>query len=160
MSPRRRRDAPRGSDQSGQILLLALAYVLIAIGLVVVSVDASAFFLSRRALVALADGAALAGTHAEDATVLYGSGAGADVPLGSTQVRTAVAAYVDARDPAASFANLQLLDAETDGRTVTVTLSEDKPLRFLAVVSKLTGAFPGGTATITVVARARAPVTP
>jgi len=149
----------RARDE-GQIILVAIAYTLIAASLVIVAVDASAFFLSRRALAALADGASVAGTHAENAGVLYGTGPGSDLPLDPAGVRAEVAGYLDVRDAVTAYPNLQLLDAATDGHTVTVMLSEDKPLRFLTLVSKLTGAFPGGTARITVRARARAPVTP
>ncbi|MEP6462092.1 MAG: pilus assembly protein TadG-related protein [Frankiaceae bacterium] len=144
----------------GSILLLTIGYALIAIALIVVVVDASAFFLSRRALSALADGAAVAGTHAEDGNEIYAAGTGTTVPLTDDGVRSEVDGYLAARETAAAYPHLQLADLGTDGTTVSVSLREDKPLPFLALIGDLTGAFPGGTARIDVTARARAPVTP
>lgn len=142
--------------------MLIIGYALIAIALVVVAVDASAFFLAERSLAALADGAAVAGTHAEDEGALYGGGAPAagDLPLLGEQVQREVAAYLAARDATTAYPNLKLAEASTDGVTVTVTLTEDKPLPFLGLVSQLTGAFPGGTARVAATANARAPITP
>ncbi len=150
------RRRPRGDD--GQLLLLIAIYALIAAALVVVAVDASAFFLSRRALASLADGAAVAGTRAENAGALYAGGSRTELPLSVDGVRQEVTRYIADRDAITSYPGLQILDASTDGGTVTVMLSEDKPLPFLPLVSKLTGAFPDGTVRITVVARARAPI--
>lgn len=158
------RRSPAGSRwrtsarDDGSILLLTISYALIAIALVIVAVDASAFFLSRRALAALADGAAVAGTHAEDGNRIYVAGAGADLPLTSDGVRSEVVSYLTARD--SGYPRLRLGDVGTDGVTVSVGLTDDKPLPFLSMINELTGAFPGGTARIEVTARARAPVTP
>lgn len=151
---------PGPAGEGGAILLLTIGYVMIAIALIVVAVDASAFFLSRRALAALADGAAVAGAQAEDSNRLYVSGAGSDLPLTQEEVRTEVTSYLAGRDVMTSHPRLQLSDVGTDGRTVTVSLTDDKPLAFLAVLNSFTAAFPGGTARIEVRARARAPVTP
>jgi hypothetical protein len=160
---RRTRAVARHDDgvfEQGTILLLTIGYALIAIALVVVAVDASAFFLSRRALAGLADGAAVAGTHAEDGNQIYRAGTGADLPLTPVGVRTEVTSYLDSRDAGTAYPRLQLADVGTDGRTVSVSLTDDKPLPFLALINSITGAFPGGTARIAVTARARAPVSP
>ncbi len=146
------------SSDDGAIMLLTIGYALIAIALIIVAVDASAFFLSRRALAGLADGAAVAGTHAEDGNRLYTTGAGSDLPLTSDGVRAAVVGYLTTRDT--GYPRLQLGDVGTDGVTVSVVLTDDKPLPFLTMINALTGTFPGGTARIEVTARARAPVTP
>lgn len=150
----------RTRNEEGTILLVTIGYMMIAIALIVVAVDASAFFLSRRALAALADGAAVAGTHAEDGDSLYTAGTGADLPLTADGVRAEVVRYLASRDPAGSSPRSALAGVDTDGRTVTVSLREDKPLPFLSLINSITGAFPGGTAAIAVTARARAPVTP
>lgn len=149
----------------GAILLLTIGYALIAIALIVVAVDASAFFLSRRSLAALADGAAVAGTHAEDADQIYagtitGTGSGADLPLAADGVRAHVVRYLADRDTGSAPSELYLADVGTDGRTVSVSLAEDKALPFLGLINSVTGAFPGGTARIEVTARARAPLGP
>lgn len=151
----------QGLDRDrGAILLLTIGYVLIAVTLVIVVVDVSAFFLSRRALAALADGAAVAGTSAEDGRRLYGSGPGAQLPLDALGVRSAVSDYLIDRDAGTAYPHLQVREVTTDGGTVSVVLTEDKPLPFLSVVNSITGTFPGGTAQILVAAHARAPITP
>lgn len=147
---------------AGQLMILVIGYALIAAALVVVVVDASAFFLARRSLGALADGAAVAGTRAEDQGALYGGGAlaGGRLPLAAAEVRLEVSAYLAARDADPAYPNLALAEASTDGVTVNVVLTSDKPLPFLRLVNRLTGAFPGGTARVQASARAQAPVRP
>lgn len=153
------RGGPGPPADSGAILLLTIGYALIAMALIVVAVDASAFFLSRRALASLADGAAVAGTHAEDGNRIYQVGTGADLPLTVDGVRSEVVSYLTARDQAAADSAVSIAEVGTDGRTVSVSLAQDKPLPFLGLVNSITGAFPGGTARIEVTARARAPIT-
>lgn len=58
---------------------------------------------------------------------------------------------------ASTYPTLQVPVAATDGETVTVTLTYDRKLPFLAVVSALTAAFPGGTVQVEVTAHARSP---
>ena len=143
----------------GQVLLVIIGYALIAAALIVVAVDVSAVILARRALSALADGTAIAAAQAADEPRLYARGAGDVLPLVPDGVRAAAATYLERRDAVINYPGLQLVEASTDGTTVTVTLTEDKPLPFLPLVSALTGAFPGGTVRMTATAHARAPLT-
>ena len=55
----------------GQLTLLVIGYVAIAVMLLVVGVDASNVFLARRALSSAADAAALAAAQAVDRAALY-----------------------------------------------------------------------------------------
>ena len=51
----------RGADEDGSILILTLAYALLAIAVLLVCVDATSLYLAQKRLDALADAAALAG---------------------------------------------------------------------------------------------------
>lgn len=144
-------------DDDGQISLLIIIYTLVAAAMVIVAVDASAFFLAQRGLSGVADGAAVSAAQALDADALYAGQAGADLPLDQAGVRAAVAGYLADRELGTTYPTLQVAEAATDGETVTVTLTYDKKLPFLPMVSSLTNAFPGGTVRVEVTARARSP---
>jgi len=147
----------RVRDDDGQVTLLIIVYTLVAAAMVIVAVDASAFFLAQRGLSAVADGAAVSAAQALDVDALYAGRAGADLPLDEAGVRVAVASYLADRELGATYLTLQVIEAGTDGATVTVTLTYDKKLPFLPMVSALTSAFPGGTVRVEVTARARSP---
>jgi uncharacterized membrane protein len=59
----------------GSILLLALGLLVVALLLVLAVVDASAVYLTRRALAAAADGAAVAAADRPDLAAVYATGA-------------------------------------------------------------------------------------
>jgi len=143
--------------EDGQITLLIIFYTLIAAAMVIVAVDASAFFLTQRGLSSVADGAAVSAAQALDADALYAGRAGDELPLEAAGVRAAVATYLEDHAVATTYPSLQVAEAGTDGETVTVTLTEDKKLPFVALVSAITSAFPGGTARVEVTAHARSP---
>lgn len=145
----------RGDD--GQISLLIIFYTLITAAMVIVAVDVSAFFLTQRGLSSVADGAAVSAAQALDADALYAGKGGDELPLEAAGVRAAVATYLDEHVVEATYPTLEVAEASTDGETVTVTLTEDKKLPFLALVSAITSAFPGGTVQVEVTARARSP---
>jgi uncharacterized membrane protein len=145
----------RGDD--GSISLLIVFYMLIAAAMVVVAIDASAFFLAQRGLSSVADGAAVSAAQALDEDALYAGRAGDELPLDAAGVRAAVAGYLTDRELASTYPTLQVAEASTDGETVTVTLTYDKELPFLALVSALTNAIPGGTVRVEVTAHARSP---
>jgi len=72
---------PDESDDVGSVLVLILGLVVIAALFVTVVMDVSALFLDRRALIAAADGAALAGAQAVDQRSLYLNGLPESGPL-------------------------------------------------------------------------------
>ncbi len=146
------------AEDSGELVVLIIGYALVAAALVVVAVDVSALFLAQRGVAGLADGAAVAGAQAVDVDAVYAGGATGTLPLSATAARAAVAGYLG--DPAVTTAYPQLQPAAvtSDGVTVDVRLRLDKPLPFLGLVARLTGAFPGGTVPVVAAAHARAPL--
>jgi Flp pilus assembly protein TadG len=157
--PRPHPEEGRGGER-GTVLLLVIAYALIGLALVLVVIDASAAFLTRRGLSGVADGAATSAAQAADLDRVYADGTGAALPLDPDGVRHAVARYVADPDVLAVYPSLEVLDASTDGQTVTVTvtLRTRKRLPFLSLVSGVTGRFPGGAVPVAVTARARSTV--
>jgi Flp pilus assembly protein TadG len=150
----RRRLRPDGREgDSGQLLLLVLAYFTIACALVGVAVDASAYFLAQRSLSATADGAALAAAQSVDERSVYGSDRGlAALPLSATGVGRSVQRYLVDDDAYARFPDL-VPASSTDGVTVTVRLRVSVPLPFSGAFLRLRG-----PADLAVTADARAPL--
>lgn len=124
--------AARGDD--GQLLLLVLVYAVIAGLLVTVVVDLSKAFLYRRSLVAAADGAALTAANQPDLARIY-AGAGPVLPLSERGTRTAVSRYAVDAELADRFDGFRVVDVETDGQTVTVTLGAVVHMPFANVLS-------------------------
>ena len=141
-------------DDSGQVLLLIVAYASIALLLVTVVVGASAVHVERKQLLAVADAAALDAADAVDTDVLYGTGArpGA-VPLSDRSVQAAVEDYAVAVGATGRFQDFRVEGAtgSPDGRTAQVTLSARARL---PLVSAVLGEYAAGVP-LTVTARAR-----
>lgn len=136
---------------------MIIGYALIATALVVVAVDASALFLTRRGLSAVADGAAVAGAQALDADAIYAGADSPDLPLDNAGVQQAVSTYLAGSALDTSFPSLRVLAAATDGQQVTVTLQEDKRLPFAGLFAGVPGPLAGGIVHVRATARARAP---
>lgn len=119
----------RGHDDSGQVLLLALVYGLVAVLLVLVVVAASAVHLDRKRLLALADAAALDAADAIDEPAYFeaAEAGGIDaVPITDATVRDSVTAYLRRQDAPSRFVGLGVDTAATgspDGRTAVVVLT-------------------------------------
>ncbi len=145
----------RRSGDEGQLILLVLAYAVIAALLVTVVVNVSKVYLNRRSLVAAADGAALSAANQPDLDAVY-NGAGATLPLSPAGTGAAVRQYVRDADLAGRFEDFQVVDVTTDGVTVTVTLRAEVGMPFLNLLSdQYAGGYP-----VRAVARARSPLTP
>ena len=99
---------PPGRGDEGQILLLALGYVVVALLLVTALVSASAVHLERKRLVQLADTAALDAADALEPGTFYaaGVGAGDGAPLSDASVRRAVAEHLEASGAVDRFGSL------------------------------------------------------
>lgn len=142
----------RGDD--GQVMLLSLAFGLLAILLVGVVVSATAVHLERKRLLALADLAALEAADAMDPGRYYTESSGepgAPVSLTREEVAEAVEAYLVDAPGTGRFTDLEVLEAGTDdGRTVVVTL------RAVAEVPLLGAATAGWSDGVELVVTARA----
>lgn len=144
----------RRRDDDGQVLVLALAYGLLAILLVAVIVSATAVHLERKRLLALADLAALEAADALDPAAYYaGPGDGPPVTLTSADVRAAVEDYLRTAPAAGRFEGLEIVEATADdGRTARVTL---RAVAQVPLVGPATAAWSDGIELV-VTARARA----
>ena len=85
----------RRRDQSGQTALLIVGLFLVAVLLVVVVVDASAAYLRRQQLDALADGAALAAADGIQGAQVYQQGLGERAAIDPELARSYVADYLE-----------------------------------------------------------------
>ncbi len=118
-----RRLAALRHDDDGQVLLLSLAFGVLALLLVTAVVSASGIHLERKRLLALADLAALSAADALDEQAYFSREPGGDlVLLGEEEIAAEVEDYLADAAPASGLADLTLVHAGTDGRTVTVTL--------------------------------------
>lgn len=145
--------AVRSADD-GQLLLLVLAYALIAAMLVTVVVNVSKVYLYRRSLVAAADAAALSAANQPDLARVY-NGAGATLPLSEPGARAAVAQYVSDAELRSRFSGFDVVSVDTDGVTVTVSFRATVRMPFVNLVSSAYG----GGYPVRAVARARSPLT-
>lgn len=146
------------SDDDGQIMILILGYVMIAVLLVIVAVDITALYLARTQLRDAADSTALDAADAADAGAVYQVGVHDNVPLTDETVRSSARSYLDTYLPPNRVERLQLGAAtgSPDGRTAVVQLSARVRLPLLGPV---VSAWSGGI-TLTVESRARAAVDP
>lgn len=149
------RATARASGDDGQVMILALAFGLLAILLVGVVVSATAVHLERKRLLALADLAALEAADATDPARYYAGPPreGAPLTLTPDDVNAAVEAYLAEAPAAARFEDLQVVEATVlDGRTVVVTL---RAVASVPLLSAATAAWSDGVELV-VTARARA----
>ena len=132
-------------EDDGQLLLLVLCYAVIGALLVTVVVNVSKAYLYRRALLAAADGAALAAANQPDLAQLYSSTTGSRdsslsrnetvLPLSEQAMDRAVEDYVLAAQLEQRFPGFQLVDVSTDGARVTVAMAGSVRMPFVNVIS-------------------------
>lgn len=142
------------SPDEGQVLILILGYVLIALTLVIVAVDITAVHLARTQLLDAADAAALDAADAVDARTVYAGGAATGPPLSDLTVQGAAVTYLSSYVPPTRVEDVRLGQGTgtPDGRTAVVVLTARVRLPILGPVVR---AWSGGI-TVTVVSRARA----
>jgi uncharacterized membrane protein len=97
----------RRGRESGQTSLLIVGFFLVAVLLVVVVVDASAAYLRRQELDALADGAALAAADAVREEQVYTEGLGEQAQLDPHAARQEVADYLSRIGAHSRYAGLR-----------------------------------------------------
>lgn len=142
-----------GQQESGQISVLLVGLLAIALMLVLGVVGATSVQLSRIHLLDAADAAALAASDTVDADTLYQAGLGEGVPLTSTGVRSAARDHL-AQQPVPDRVSSWWIAEGTgtpDARTAVVRIQGDAKI---PVVSGILSAF-GGHVRITVESRAR-----
>lgn len=120
----------RGSER-GSSMPLIIAFGAIILLLVAVAVDASAAFLTRQRLDALAEGAALQGADlgAQGADAYVGGLAADDLEISHAEAEEAVRAYLRAVDAAAAHPGLRaVVRVEGDRVIVELVAPLDLPL--------------------------------
>lgn len=120
MSRRHRRR--RGLDAGGQITLLVLGFFLVAVLLIGVVVDASAAYLQRQSLNALADGAALAAADGVQGEQVYAGGLGEYAEIDPVVAESYVRRYLADSGAGQRFPGLRWA-VEHTGTSVTVRLA-------------------------------------
>lgn len=128
MPGRWRRLRDRAREDDGQIMLLSIAYGLVALALVLVIVSVSAIYLERKQLLALADAVAADAADAIDEDIYFGQDRG-DVPalpLTDTSVRSDAEDYLAAAPAGVvDFESLAIVEptGTPDGTTAQVSLA-------------------------------------
>lgn len=150
-------DRARGDD--GQVMLLAIAYGVLALLLVGAVVSAASVHLERKSLLALADLAALDAADALDDQRYFDRDPDASGPTGTLlqvtdrTVRESVEDYLASAPASAELIGLRVVDAvAVDERTAEVTLA---CLARPPLLTWVTAAWSDGI-TLQVTARARA----
>jgi uncharacterized membrane protein len=118
----------RRKEDDGQTSLLIVGFFLVAVLLVVVVVDASAAYLRRQELDALADGAALAAADAVREEEVYTGGLDGLAPLDPIAARQHVAGYLGQVGAHREYAGLRYtVTATEDSVQVRVTTPLELP---------------------------------
>lgn len=130
---RRGRHDRRG--ERGSITPLILGFALVLMLLVTVVHATSTVFLTRRALVAAADGMASAAADSLDESGYYARPGATVLPLDPVEVTAAVEAYARENGLQAKFTEFSAVPmVDEEGTTVTVTCSAVARLPFLNAV--------------------------
>ncbi|MFP5311490.1 MAG: pilus assembly protein TadG-related protein [Actinomycetes bacterium] len=112
-------------DQDGQVLVMILGYVVLALLVATVVVGISAVYLEHKRLLSLADGASLAAADSYTLGEVASQGGTPSAVLNSARVRNVAADFV-ARSPASQrFSSLAVAGATgtPDGSTAVVVLT-------------------------------------
>jgi hypothetical protein len=119
----------RPQDEAGQTTLLIIGFFVIAVMLIAVVVDASAAFLRRQSLDAVADGAALAAADGVAGDQVYNGGLGHLAQIDPAAAASAVERYLADSGAYAHFPGLRYqISAENTSVTVMVTSPLDLPI--------------------------------
>ncbi len=146
----------RRGREEGQIAILIVGLFVIVLTLILGAIDVTAAQLGRMRLLDAADATALAAADALDEEAAYRQGIGETPVLTTASVREAAAEHL-ARTPRPSGLESWELGSDTgtpDGRTAVVSLTGRATLPMTGWILDTLG----GSVTITVESRARAPL--
>lgn len=121
--------APR--DDRGSVLILGTGLIVVCLLALSMLADASAAFLQRQRLQALADGAALAGAQAIDLDSYYVDGASRSTRLEANAVVSAARRHLSGSIAGPDAVGLVVERISSDGRSVVVGLRAPLDLPFL-----------------------------
>ncbi|HEX3907073.1 MAG TPA: pilus assembly protein TadG-related protein [Mycobacteriales bacterium] len=147
----------------GQITLLVIGYVSIALVLIVAGIDASKVFLAQRALSSAADSAALAAAEGVDTHAVYdgpGIRCGTTLPLDQDKAASLAATAVDDQSDELrrTFSHLTAPQTAVAGGDVEVQLSGEVSVPFGKLLGWLDPKYPDGRVPVTEAAHASSPV--
>jgi uncharacterized membrane protein len=112
------------SCESGSVTVLVVGFLVVVGLLVAAVVDASAAYLRRQSMAALADGAALAAAEGVQSELLYAGGLGEQAPVDSAVAQRYVAAYLNGVGAPADLPGLTWrVDTSAGGTVVRVRLA-------------------------------------
>jgi len=115
----------RERDESGQVMVMILGYIVLALLVVTVVIGISAVYLEHKRLLSLADGASLAAADSYTLGEVASQGGSPSAVLNPARVRNVAADFV-ARIPASQrFSHLAVAGATgtPDGSTAVVVLT-------------------------------------
>jgi Putative Flp pilus-assembly TadE/G-like len=119
----------RCRDEVGQTTVLIIGFFVIAVMLIAVVVDASAAFLRRESLDAVADGAALAAADGVAGDQVYNGGLGHLAQIDPAVARSAVEQYLADSDAYTHFPGLSYqVSSQNTSVTVVVTSTLSLPI--------------------------------
>ena len=117
----------REPDENGQLMVMILGYVVLALLVATVVIGISAVYLEHKRLLSLADGASLAAADSYTLGEVSSQGGSPSAVLNPARVRNVAADFV-ARSPASQrFSSLAVAGATgtPDGSTAVVVLTAD-----------------------------------
>ena len=118
------------SNDEGSILVLGIGLSLVCVLVATVAINVATVWLSRTALDSIADGAALAGTHAIDSAAIYRDGLSGITHLSQSQARVKVKAYLARPEVKSQVHGLRLRSIVVNGNSVQVTVSCNPAMPF------------------------------
>ena len=123
--PRHPGHEPRALRQEGQVLVLSIGFVVIALLLATVVAAASSVYLEHKKLLSLADGASVAAADSFTLGQLGNAGGTPSAVLSGARVRSAAVDYLDRNGAFGHFSALTVAPStgSPDGATAVVVLS-------------------------------------
>jgi uncharacterized membrane protein len=112
-------------DESGQMMVLIIGYVLLTLFLITAVAGVSSVYIEHKKLLSVADGAAVAAADSYTLGQVVGESGAPGAALSQDRVAGAVATYLDKNNCRSQFSGLAVGSGTgtSDGRTAQVTLT-------------------------------------